>query len=136
VKFELESLALAARLAPASPTAPVVPDEPPPAPSEEESGLRKHLPMSVFVGSAALTATFAGLTVWSGLSAMSARDLHESDPADYDPKEVTRRAHRTDIFLGTALVCAAATAATGLWWVEWGAKPQQGGAMLVAKGRF
>jgi hypothetical protein len=138
VTIELESLALAARLPPASPAAPVAqPDEPaPPAPDEPESALRKHLPMSVFVGSAVLTATFAGLTVWSGLSAMSARDLHESDPADYDPEEVTRRAHRTDIFLGTALVCAAATAATGLWWVEWGAKPQQGGAMLVAKGRF
>jgi hypothetical protein len=144
VTIELESLALAARLPPAAPGAPLAaaaePAQPPP--SEAQSPLRKHLPMSVFVGSGVLTATFAGLTVWSGLSATAARDLHESDPADYDPEEVTRKARRTDLFLGTAVLCAAATAATGVWWVKWGANKSAsvsvapGSAMLLAEGRF
>jgi hypothetical protein len=144
VAFTLEPLAHAALLPPSPPAAPVEADVPPvnPPPSEQESALRRHLPMSVFVGGAALTATFAGLTIWSGLSAMSERHEHEDDPAHYDPNEVTRRAHRTDILLGTAVLCAAGTAATALWWVDWSANKRAtlavapGGAMLVAEGRF
>jgi hypothetical protein len=118
-------------------------DAPAPPPADEPSSLRERLPMSVFVGAAALTATFGALTVWSGLKANAARDLYDDEPAQYDPDEVTRLARRTDLFLGTAVLCAAATAATALWWVDWGggqrstlaARPE-GGAVFVTEGRF
>jgi hypothetical protein len=140
VAMQLVPLSTPAPLSPAPPPADVAP---PPAPADEPAGFREHLPMSVFVGSAALTATFGALTIWSGLKANAARDLYDERSAKYDPDEVTRLARRTDIFLGTAIVCAAATAATGLWWVQWGggqratlaARPE-GGATLVAEGRF
>lgn len=130
--------------APVTTPAPAQVDDAPPPPAEDEpAGLRKHLPMSVFVGSAALTATFGALTVWSGLKANAARDLYDEEPAQYDPEEVTRLARRTDIFLGTAVLCAAATAATALWWVDWGANQRstlaarpEGGAVFVTEGRF
>lgn len=89
-------------------------------PSRRESWARRErAPLAVLIGLGATAVTLGGVTVWSGMQALSARDEYKTSPRTYDPSEVHRLARRTDILLSGALVFAAAASATALWWVDW-----------------
>jgi len=102
----------------------------------------ERLPLAVFIGTSGAAVALAALTTWSGVKALRARRLHESDYEAYDDHEVRRLARRTDYFLGGSLLCAGAALATGLLWVKFGRKqgkvalsPWLPGGVL-AEGRF
>jgi hypothetical protein len=102
----------------------------------------KPLSPLVFIVGGVGTVALAGLTTWSGLEALSAKALHESQPDAYDPNQVRIWQRRTDYLLLGTLLLGVATGAAGLWWVDWG--PSHGrsvsivpnGLGLVAHGRF
>jgi hypothetical protein len=77
----------------------------------------RPLSPSVFFVGAGVTAALAGLTIWSGVATLSARDRLPGTQADNDA--VMARAHRTDALLVGTLVVGAVTAFAGLRWVEW-----------------
>jgi hypothetical protein len=77
---------------------------------------------AVFYAGAAGTAVLLGVTIWSGLDALSARDRLPGTNEDND--SVRARAHRTDAFLAGTIVLAAATTYVGLARVKWGAKSE------------
>jgi hypothetical protein len=112
--------------------------------SESRESVPKKKPFSpvVFVAGAVITAGFTGVTVWSGIEAISAKNRYTSDADAYDSNEVRRDARRTDFLLAGTLVCAGATAALGLWFVDWGSRPRAkvswspGGGSLAVEGRF
>jgi hypothetical protein len=80
---------------------------------------RSHLPLAVFVTSGVATLTLAALGAWTGVQALHERDKYDSDPADYDRDRTKQLALSTDLLLAGSLLCAGATVATGLWWVDW-----------------
>jgi hypothetical protein len=99
--------------------------------------------LGTFIGVGASALVLGGLTVWSGMQALDARDLHKTDPSAYDPQEVERLARRSDLFLASSLVLAAGAAATALWWVDWNPRHRTqlvllpgGGAALRSCGHF
>jgi hypothetical protein len=112
--------------------------------SEPSAALRRRgsrLPFAVMVGTAASGAVLGALALWSGIEAVRARNLHDTDPAAYDADAVRTYARRTDYFLLGAGLCAAAATATAIWWVDWDERRQttislEGGAGLRASHRF
>jgi hypothetical protein len=105
--------------APAPPKKQVAPPPPPPPPST------RRLSPVYFIAGAGATAVLTGLTIWSGLDTNSAyrdyqRDLPMLSRADAD--ERVRNGHalelRTNLLLAGSLVCAAGTAALGIWFVD------------------
>lgn len=111
-------------------------------PKADESSVRgSRLPLAVLITTAAGGAALGALTIWSGVQAIQARNLHDTDPANYDADAVRAHARRTDYYLlGTGL-CAAAAAATAFWWVDWDERRRtsvslEGGAGLRASHHF
>lgn len=117
------------------------PDTPPPA--------RKGLPPGVFFGGLSVTAVLAGVTVWSGVDAISAKHALPAVPAQSQEDDVLARARRTDYLLLGAGIAGVASAAIGAFLTEWRPRapadaapataavvPLPGGASLVAGGRF
>lgn len=138
-------LAAFAAEAPAPPgvAAPTPAQTVPPSDEQPRRSRRQRAALGTFIGLGASALMFGGLTVWSGLQALDARDLHESDPAAYEPSEVKRLARRTDVLLGSGIALAAGAAATALWWVDWNPRHRtqlvllpEGGAALRSSGRF
>jgi hypothetical protein len=122
------------------PAPPVAPKDETPAPPPPEA---KPLPPWAFVAGAVGTAGLVALTTWSGLNTLSARDLHDSDPAHYDPDTVHSRARRTDALLAGSVLLGGATAVAGLFFVDWNGGTRTGvgfvpggGAVLGAAGQF
>ncbi|HEY6556316.1 MAG TPA: hypothetical protein VI072_03545 [Polyangiaceae bacterium] len=102
-------------------------------------------PFSPVVFGLGCTGTLAlvALTTWSGLEVLSARNLHDTDPVAYDPEEVKERQRRTDLLVAGSVVLGAATAAAGIWLVDWGSSTRaavhvlpQGGLTLAARRDF
>lgn len=108
----------------------VVPDAPPPknqgaiAPPPAPPSTHQLSPV-YFIAGAGATAVLAGVTIWSGLDTKSAyrdyqRDLPSLSQADAD--ERVRNGHarelRTNLLLAGSIVCAAGTAALGVWFVD------------------
>jgi hypothetical protein len=120
------------------PTAPAV-GEPAPAaePAQEapprvDRPGRSRLPLAVFVTSGVATLTLAALGTWTGLQALHERDKYDSEPASYDRDRTKQLALSTDLLLAGSLLCAGATVATGLWWVDW---KSYGKSRVVASAR-
>jgi hypothetical protein len=97
---------------------------------------RKPLPPWVFVTSAAVTVGLAGVTVWSGLDAVAARDRYPPDSPEYDPEDVQARARRTDFLLAGTAVALGATAVVGLFLVDWNGKARASATLLPGGGAF
>jgi hypothetical protein len=115
------------------------------AQEEVETGRSRaleRLPLGVFITTGAAALGLGALATWSGVRALEERDKHESDPERYRPERVTEWAKRTDRLLVGAGLCAAAAAATAIWWVDWSPDVQPElalmpeGALLGAQGRF
>jgi len=82
-----------------------------------------------------VTAVLTGLTIWSGLDALAARNDLPGTKAQNESVEA--RAHRTDALLLGTVVAAAGTAYVGLRWVEWGSsKPVQVSAQVTPTRAF
>ena len=102
-------------------------------------------PLSPFVFGLGCTGTLAlvALTTWSGLEVLSARRLHDDDPTAYDPEDVKEKQRRTDFLVAGSVVLGAATAAAGIWLVDWGSSTRtavhvlpEGGVTLGARRDF
>lgn len=105
----------------------------------------RHKPLSPLVFGLGCTGTLAlvALTTWSGFEVLSARKLHDEDPQAYDPDDVRRKTRRTDFLVAGSVVLGAATAAAGIWLVDWGASTRtavqvlpEGGLALAARRDF
>jgi hypothetical protein len=84
----------------------------------------------VFYAGVGVTAVLTGLTIWSGMDALAARDQLPGTQAETDA--VVARGHRTDALLAGTLLAAAGTVYVGVGWVDWGsgAKPVRVAAQL------
>jgi hypothetical protein len=127
-------------LSPSAPASPEIPQTSKPDSSgvAHESVHTKPLSPALFYVGAAGTAVLVGLTIWSGTDTLSAK----SSATESTWPHVQELALRTDLFLAGAALLGGATAAAGLWLVDWGsnaqaaAVPLPGGAALLARGRF
>ncbi len=100
------------------------------------SGSDKPLNPLWFYVSAGATVVLGGVTVWSALDTQSAFDEYESDlpmltqaQADSRVEDGHAKETRTNILLGATAVAGVATAAIGVFFVDWsgrGGKPAQG----------
>lgn len=90
----------------------------------------------VFYTGVGVTAVLTGLTIWSGVDTLSARNRLPGTQAENDSVEA--RAHRTDALLVGTVVAAAGTAYVGLRWVTWGAqsKPVEVAAQVTPTRAF
>lgn len=84
----------------------------------------------VFYAGVGVTAVLTGLTIWSGMDALAARNQLPGTQAETDA--VVARGHRTDALLVGTLLAAAGTVYVGVGWVDWGsgAKPVRVAAQL------
>jgi hypothetical protein len=105
-------------------------DSPPPPPRPATHGARP-LPPVWFIAGAGATVVLGGLTIWSGLDTQSAysdyeRDLPQLSQAQADERVSSghSRELRTNLLLASSLVCAAGTAALGIWFVDFSGGPQ------------
>jgi hypothetical protein len=119
---------------PALPVAPAAPraTRPPAAAPESPGGLS---PVVFFVG-LGVTSMLAGLTVWSGVDAIAARDNLPNPPTTPERDDVLARARRTDVLLGGAVATGAVTAALAIWFVRWRADPPRARAPRGSAPRF
>lgn len=102
-------------------------------------------PTVVYVGAGA-TAVLVGLTVWSGVDALDAKNALPAVPARAQNDDVRGRARRTDGLVAGAVLAGVATAAAAVWLVAWdrpdgakariGVAPTSAGAQAVLQGRF
>lgn len=105
---------------------------------------RKALSPSVFWIGAGVTAALGGLTVWSGLDTLSARDRLSPRPSGTAVDGVRSKITRSDLLFGSTVAVAALTGLAGLLWVDWGGDASvhtglavvPGGAIGGARGRF
>jgi hypothetical protein len=91
-------------------------------------------PRAIFYAGAAGTAVLTGVTIWSGLDALSARNETTGRRTQND--SVVARARRTDVLLAGTIVLAAATAYVGFARIDWSAErePVALGGLLSAEG--
>jgi hypothetical protein len=91
----------------------------------------------------AVTGVLAGITTWSGLDTLSARD--DLPPGATAPQidEVRSRITRTDVLLGVTAGVGVLTLIAGTTLVEWdggassaGLEPRSGGGLLRVGRRF
>jgi hypothetical protein len=87
-------------------------------PAAEPRELRPLSPAHVWVG-AGLTAALAGLTVWSGLDTVSAREQYDEKPTPEGLDEGRGKQRRTNVLLGATLVVAISTGVAAAWLTEW-----------------
>ena len=108
---------------------PVVPPSPP---------ARQGVEPAWFYTSAGLTAALGALTLWSGLDTRSAYDSYERDLPRLPQDEINQRVDdgnakelRTNVLIGTTALAVAGTAVLGVWFVDWGGSPSEGGRVGV-----
>jgi hypothetical protein len=129
----------------------VVPDATTPKPTQPPPPAalpRSDRPLSVgwLYAGIGVTAVVTGVTIWSGVDTNSAlsdyeRDLPKLDQAQADERVADghRRELRTNLLLAGSVVCAAGTAALGIWFVDFGgarATATLGPQQLVLSGSF
>jgi hypothetical protein len=99
--------------------------------SPEADVSRTTVPPVVFYVGVGLTVALAGVTVWSGLDTLSAKDELPPNPTQDDLDPVEGKVLRTDLLLAGSVVAGAATAFVGLQLVDW-SSGDSGGVGLVA----
>lgn len=97
-------------------------------PRPEATG--KPLAPWMFWTGVGVTTVLAGVTTWSGVDALSAKSDLPRQPTRAQNNVVEDKIDRTNIFLGVTLLAGAATAASGLFFVEWGS-PEEAKAVSV-----
>jgi hypothetical protein len=109
--------------------------------SESESG-RPLSPTVFWIGVGASVA-LAGLTTWSGLDALSAKDELPAQPTTTQSDDVRSKVLRTDLLLAGTVLVGGLTTYAGFSLVDWGDGrasatiiPTAGGALASVEGRF
>lgn len=100
-----------------------------PSPTAPDHASRGVRPIWFFAAAGA-TVALGGFTVWSGLNTQRALADYRRDLPSLSQGEADRRVSdgherelRTNALLAASLVCAAGTAALGLWFVDFSATP-------------
>lgn len=102
-------------------------------------------PPAVVYAGAGVTAVLTGLTVWSGVDAIQAKDALPAVPLRAQNDDVRARASRTNGLVAGAVIAGVATAAAAVWLVSWdragagtqvGVAPSSAGVSAVVMGRF
>lgn len=95
-------------------------------PSRARMSARPLSPI-VFYTAASASLVLGGLSLWSGLDVKSAYGDYERDLPRLDQAEANRRVEdgharerRTNVLVGATVLTAAATAAIGIFWVDFG----------------
>jgi hypothetical protein len=102
----------------ATDTSPATPSPGAPAKTTGDAGSdARPLSPAVFFAGAGLTAVLGGLTIWSGVDTLAARNRLPGTTADND--DVMASAHRTDALLVGTVLVGGLTAYAGLRWVAW-----------------
>ena len=99
---------------------------------------------AVFYAGAGITLVLAGVTTWSGLDTLRARDELPNEPTQAQIDGVESRIQRTDLLLAGSILVGAATAYAGLALVDWRGgeraavrlAPMSGGAFASAGTSF
>ncbi|HVJ16820.1 MAG TPA: hypothetical protein VM686_15375 [Polyangiaceae bacterium] len=117
----LMTTATATATAPPQPAAapPSANPAPPPREPERSSEPRKALPPGVFYAGVAATALAAGITTWSGLSAIDTYNAVPSRPTQDQVDDAQAEITRTDVLFAITLGLGAATALGGVFFVDW-----------------
>jgi hypothetical protein len=89
-------------------------------PATEDEPARP-LPRAAFFAGGAVSVVLAGVTTWSGVDALRARNRLPGTRAQTE--DVRDRMHRTDALLVGTLVASALTTYAGLVWVDWTGTP-------------
>ena len=124
------------------PTTGAQPESAPLADAAPGEPRRRGLHPAWFYGSAVVTAALVGVTTWSGIDTLSARDDLPDAPTETQVDDVRSKVRRTDVLLVGSVIGAGVTAYLGLWGVEWSAPaktavvPLSDGALLTTGGRF
>jgi hypothetical protein len=121
-------------------------DAPPPAAATRDtppSAPEPAWPRPVFYAGAVATGALVGVTIWSGIDALRAKQSLAGTEEGND--DVRARAHRTDALLASSVLVGAATAYVGLVWVDWRKHPSgpqaaasvdRHGAYVLVRGDF
>jgi hypothetical protein len=132
---EVRSVALVAEPPPAAPAAPAAtplapPAAPPPSaagpgpravtPDAPAPGPSRPLPPAAVIIGAAAAAIGAGVTVWSGLDTLAARDAFDAAPTQDNLDAGRAKQLRTNALLGVTIGLGALTGAAAIWLVDWG----------------
>ncbi|MCA9639558.1 MAG: hypothetical protein H6718_01815 [Polyangiaceae bacterium] len=95
------------------------------------------LPPWTFYTGAALSVVLLGVTTWSGLDALAAKNDLGRAPREEDRDAALDKIHRTDILVGATAVSVAATLYLGLFAVDWGdAEVSASLGWVQLRGRF
>ncbi len=84
-----------------------------------EDRVRGVPPAAVYTG-AAVTAALVGVTVWSGVDTLEARDRFDREPSGAALESGRDKQNRTNILFAVTVGVALLTGATALWLVDWG----------------
>lgn len=90
---------------------------------DEANAARKPLPPTAFWTSLGVTAAVAGVTTWSGIDTLRARDGLPDAPTRAELDDVRGRIRRTDVLLVVTAALAAITAYGGFALVDWQTAP-------------
>jgi hypothetical protein len=103
-------------------------------------------PRAVVIAGSGAAAVLAGVSIWSGVDAIDAKNKLPAEPFRAQNEDVLARAHRTDGLLAGAAVVAAFTVVAAVWLVDWsppgpvkaafGVAPSPSGAAAVIRGGF
>jgi hypothetical protein len=103
----------------------------------EDHVKRKPLPPAAFFVAGGVTVVLAGVLTWSGLNALSKGSDYKDNPrSDSDKRDVESAETRSNILFGATLVAAGATAAMGIFFVDWSGKPVSAGVAPMPGGAF
>lgn len=95
------------------------------------------LPPWTFYTGAAISVVLIGVTTWSGLDALAAKNDLGDAPREADRDAALDKIQRTDILVGASAVSVAATLYLGLFAVDWGTtRATAGPGFFQVRGRF
>ncbi|MGE0323089.1 MAG: hypothetical protein AB7S68_12335 [Polyangiaceae bacterium] len=103
----------------------------------QPDSVQSGLPPWTFYAGAALSVVLVGVTTWSGLDALAAKNDLGTAPREEDRQSALDKIHRTDILVGATAVSVVATLYLGLFAVDWGDTEASAGLGWVQlRGRF
>jgi len=127
----------------ATPTAPAPTPAKADRPTQAAEKRPRPLPPLAFYAGAGVTVVLIGVTTWSGLNTLAARDDLPERPTQTDIDGVESKITRTDVLLAATTLVGVATAYAGLALVDWeggsarvGVAPTAGGLHAAFSGRF
>lgn len=125
--------------APAATTAPATAAPTPATTSGTPVESKKGLPPTVVYVGGALTLGLLGVTIWSGLDTVKARDEFDqkATKTEADKEAGLAKQTRTNVFIGATAVVGLLTTGVALFATDWsGGKKKEGARLRVGPGSF